>query len=44
VLGVLDRPLADVATIATVLGAEFALEVPGTRIDALDERGRDVVA
>jgi short subunit dehydrogenase-like uncharacterized protein len=43
VLGVLDRPLADVATIATVLGAEFALDVPGTRIDALDERGRVVV-
>lgn len=42
VLGVLARPLADVATAATVLGADFALDVPGTRIDALDERGRIV--
>jgi short subunit dehydrogenase-like uncharacterized protein len=44
VLGVLGRPLADVATIATVLGADFALGVPGTRIDALDRRGRVVDA
>jgi short subunit dehydrogenase-like uncharacterized protein len=43
VLGVLGRPLADVATVAAVLGADFALRVPGTRIDALDERGRLVL-
>ncbi|MET4780083.1 saccharopine dehydrogenase NADP-binding domain-containing protein [Glaciihabitans sp. UYNi722] len=42
VLGVLGRPLADVATIASVLGTEFALGVPDTRIDALDDRGRIV--
>ncbi|CAN5249159.1 saccharopine dehydrogenase NADP-binding domain-containing protein [soil metagenome] len=35
VLGVLGNPLAGVATIATVLGSDFALSVPGTTIEYL---------
>lgn len=35
VLGVLGNPLAGVATIATVLGNDFALGVPGTTIEHL---------
>jgi short subunit dehydrogenase-like uncharacterized protein len=40
VQGVLANPLATVATIATVLGTDFALSIEGTTIAALDDKGR----
>lgn len=40
--GVLANPLATVATIATVLGSDFALSIAGTTIVALDAKGRPI--